>query len=53
MTENDRLVRIETKLDVLIAQGQDHEKRIRWIERLGALSLAVAGAITTVNGMIP
>jgi hypothetical protein len=38
----DRLVRIETKIDSIIDRGDDHEKRIRRLER--ALWLAIGAA---------
>lgn len=31
--DHDLLVRMDTKLDVLIAQGKDHEERLRVVEK--------------------
>ena len=54
----DRLTRIEVKLDMALANHQDHEARLRTLERsrwpLPSVALLVsAGAlVTTVIGMM-
>lgn len=45
----ERLVRIETKLDAAISRADDHETRIRRMERM--LWLA-AGAATAAGGVL-
>ncbi len=34
MKDHDILTAIDTKLDILILNIKDHEKRLRWIERI-------------------
>ncbi|MEU9888678.1 hypothetical protein [Sphaerisporangium sp. NPDC051011] len=45
----DRLVRIETKLDMAINRGDDHETRLRKLERLVWIA---AGAAATGGGVV-
>lgn len=47
-----RLVRIETKLDSALSRGDDHEKRIRQLERIGALVIAAGGIIAYLQGVV-
>lgn len=47
--EAERLVRVETKLDILIERKDDHETRIRRVERLAWL---VAGAAGLAGGYL-
>lgn len=52
-TVNERLVRIETKLDQALSNHADHEERIRALERarwpLPSLALLVAAAGVVVG----
>ncbi len=56
----ERLVRVETKMDVLLAQGEqlrlDHEHRLRKVEtdvtELKVRAALVAGGIGTVTGAV-
>lgn len=52
MTDTDRLVRIETKLDVALDAVKDHAKRLRTLELTLAGLLATSGAIALImNGL--
>lgn len=48
----ERLVRIETKLDIVLAQHTDHEVRLRALERAKWIAAGIAaaggGAVGTV-----
>lgn len=41
----DRLARIETKLDNVLKRDDDHEKRIRWLERIGWGVVLITGGL--------
>lgn len=45
----ERLTRIEVKLDTAIARGDDHETRIRRLERIVWIA---AGAAATGGGLV-
>lgn len=52
MSDPDRLVRIETKLDVALETVREHAKRIRTLELIVAGSLATSGVVAiVVNGL--
>lgn len=50
-SDSNRLVRIETKLDSVLATSTDHEKRIRLLERLLTVAAAASGIIATLKGV--
>lgn len=43
-----RLTRIETKLDMKIEKVNDHEKRIRFLERYAFVLLGIFGLIALI-----
>lgn len=45
VTIADRLARIETKLDNVLKRDDDHEKRIRWLERIGLFVVLITGGV--------
>lgn len=47
-----KLARIETKLDIALADGGDHEVRIRRLEKALFTAMGVAAAIGGVLGAI-
>lgn len=56
-TVGERLVRIETKLDGLLSQRDDHERRIRILERrlwlaTGASAVLAGGAVQVINAVV-
>lgn len=51
-TVNERLVRIETKLDQALAQHADHETRIRSLERAKWMAAGFAAAGGGIVGAI-
>lgn len=50
--EFERLVRIETKLDIIITNYQDHETRIRKLERALWVAIGAAGLAGGVVGQL-
>lgn len=50
MTDSQRLVRIETLLEGLVKRDDDHEVRIRRLERWQWLATGLAGGIGGVLG---
>lgn len=43
--DHDLLIAINTKLDLMLSQAQDHEKRLRRLEYWGFAGLGVLGFI--------
>lgn len=43
-----RLTRIETKLDMKIERVNDHEKRIRFLERYAFILIGIFGLVITL-----
>jgi len=40
LKDHDLLISINEKIDVLLDKVKDHEKRLRWIERIGVIGLS-------------
>ena len=57
-TTNDRLTRIEVKLDLALTNHQDHEARIRTLEKARwplpslAVLLSLGALVATIVGLI-
>lgn len=57
-TDGERLVRIETKLDAALSKDDDHEQRIRALERArwplpsAAVLLSAGALVTTLVGLL-
>lgn len=51
-TTNERLVRIETKLDMLISQEADKEARLRALEAARWWVLGAAGVLSCVAPLV-
>ena len=52
----DRLARIETKLDILLTNRDDHEERIRGLEqwkwRAGGIAFGISGVVSFLVSII-
>ncbi len=52
MSDGERLVRLETKVDAVVEKTADHELRIRVTERLGYKMFALSAAGAFLGGAI-